>query len=61
MFYPTLIFKAITFFSPLDYSYRVPNNHMHLRIELSTEHKENPEQLIKVYDQFLTESTEYYS
>nr|XP_045722213.1 leucine-rich repeat and IQ domain-containing protein 1 [Mirounga angustirostris] len=26
----------------------VPNNHMHLRIELSTEHKENPEQLIKM-------------
>ncbi|XP_038544091.1 leucine-rich repeat and IQ domain-containing protein 1 isoform X3 [Canis lupus familiaris] len=32
----------------LNYSYRVPNNHMHLRIELSTEHKENPEQLIKM-------------
>uniref|UniRef100_A0A8C0P8S1 Leucine rich repeats and IQ motif containing 1 n=1 Tax=Canis lupus familiaris TaxID=9615 RepID=A0A8C0P8S1_CANLF len=47
--------------SKYNYSYRVPNNHMHLRIELSTEHKENPEQLIKVYDQFLTESTEYYN
>uniref|UniRef100_A0A8C7AAP3 Leucine rich repeats and IQ motif containing 1 n=1 Tax=Neovison vison TaxID=452646 RepID=A0A8C7AAP3_NEOVI len=33
----------------------VPNNHMHLRIELSTEHKEHPEQLIKVSDQYLTE------
>ncbi|XP_021543181.2 leucine-rich repeat and IQ domain-containing protein 1 [Neomonachus schauinslandi] len=26
----------------------VPNNHMHLRIELSTEHKENPQQLVKM-------------
>ncbi|XP_073756671.1 leucine-rich repeat- and IQ domain-containing protein 1 isoform X3 [Callorhinus ursinus] len=33
----------------LNYSYGVvPNNHMHLRIELSTEHKENPGQLIKM-------------
>ncbi|XP_015394553.1 leucine-rich repeat and IQ domain-containing protein 1 isoform X2 [Panthera tigris] len=33
----------------LNYSYGVvSNNHMHLKIELSTEHKENPEQLIKM-------------
>ncbi|XP_047599211.1 leucine-rich repeat and IQ domain-containing protein 1 isoform X4 [Lutra lutra] len=33
----------------LSYSYGVvPNNHMHLKIELSTEHKEHPEQLIKM-------------
>ncbi|XP_059042441.1 leucine-rich repeat and IQ domain-containing protein 1 isoform X1 [Mustela lutreola] len=32
----------------LSYSYGVVPNHMHLRIELSTEHKEHPEQLIKM-------------
>lgn len=59
---PTLIFKVIMFFISLGYNYgAVSNNHMHLRIELSTESKENPDQLMKVYFQHLTESTQYYS
>ena len=56
MLCPALIFKVIIFFLSLGYSYGVvPSNHMHLRIELSTEHKEHPEQLIKVSDQYLTD------
>uniref|UniRef100_A0A8D2KIN4 Leucine rich repeats and IQ motif containing 1 n=1 Tax=Urocitellus parryii TaxID=9999 RepID=A0A8D2KIN4_UROPR len=38
----------------------VSDNHMHLRIGLSTEYKENQEQLMKVYVQHLTENTQYY-
>uniref|UniRef100_A0A8C4MRK6 Leucine rich repeats and IQ motif containing 1 n=1 Tax=Equus asinus TaxID=9793 RepID=A0A8C4MRK6_EQUAS len=43
--------------SKYSYSYgTVSNNHVHLKIELSTEDKANPEQLMKVYVQHLTES-----
>lgn len=45
-----LIFKNVitSFFIGCGYG-GVSNNHIHLRIELPTECKENPEQLIKVY------------
>lgn len=48
---PAVIFKVvISFFLFIGYGYgAVSNNHMHLRIELSNDCKENPEQLMKVY------------
>lgn len=59
MLCPTLIFTVIIFFLSLGYSYgTVSNNHVHLKIELSTEDKANPEQLMKVYVQHLTESAQ---
>lgn len=56
MLCPAPIFEVLCIFS-LGNSYgAVSNNHIHLRIELSTECKENPKQLMKVYVQHLTES-----
>lgn len=56
------LFTKYYIFSFLDWNYgTVSNNHMHLRIGLSTEYEENPEQLMKVNVQHLTESTQYYN
>ncbi|XP_032202746.1 leucine-rich repeat and IQ domain-containing protein 1 isoform X4 [Mustela erminea] len=43
-----LILQDLEDIDVLSYSYGVVPNHMHLRIELPTEHKEHPEQLIKM-------------
>lgn len=50
----TLIFKVIIFFFLfLGNTYAaVSNNHIYLRVELSTEDKENSDQLMKVYCMF---------
>lgn len=59
---PSLVFKVMIFFLSLGCSYgATSDNHRHLRIELSTECKENPGQLMKVYVQHLTRSTHCHS